>query len=317
MWFKQLQLFQLNGPVDLSANNLMEKLEALAFRPCLPSMEISHGWVTPLDSDDEHAPLVRSINGYIMLCWQIEEKILPATVIRQELAKKIKKIEREEDRKVRSSEKLSWKDEIKMTLLPRAFSKFTKLYAYIDTKNKRIILGTANAKKTEQFISLFKKSVCEYVASMDIDKLSPIITHWIKNRDYPPSFSIDKSCVLQDPNQQSRIIRFQQQDLFTVSIQSLIKDGCEVKQLAINWQDRVSFVLSDDFTLRSLKFQDEITAQSKEMEPETKDQQFDADFLIMTDTLSQIIDDLFAIFIKKSPDLTEAENKTNKLLETV
>lgn len=32
-----------------------------------------------------------------------------------------------------------------------------------------------------------------------------------------------------------------------------------------------------------------ITAQAKEMEPETKEQSFDADFLIRTDTLGQIL----------------------------
>lgn len=304
MWFKQIQLFQLNGNVDLSSNNLMEKLEALAFRSCLPSMEMSLGWISPLDTDDEDAPLVRSMNGYVMLCLQIEEKILPATVIRHELANKIKKIERDEDRKIRPKEKLSLKDEIKMTLLPRAFSKFTKLYAYIDTKNRRIILGTANAKKAELFINMFKKSVSENISSIEVNKLSPIITHWIEFQNYPSSFSIEKSCVLQDPKQESRIIRYQQQDLFTISIQSLIKDGCEIKQLAINWQDRVNFVLSDDLTLKSIKFQDEIVAQAKEMEPETKDQQFDADFLIMTDTLTQVVNDLLDVFIKKKSNET-------------
>lgn len=319
MWFKQIQLFQLNGSIDLSSNSLMEKLEPLAFRPCLPSMEVSQGWVSPLDDNDENAPLTRSINGYIMLCLQIEEKILPATVIRHELANKIKKIEQDQDRKVRQSEKLSLKDEIKMTLLPRAFSKFTKLYAYVDTKNKKIILGTANAKKAKQFITLFEKSISEKISSLDINKLSPIITQWIKNKDYPSSFSIEKSCVLQDPNQQNRIIRCQQQDLFTISIQSLINDGCEVKQLAINWQDRANFVLSDDLTLKGLKFQDEITAQAKEMEPETKEQQFDADFLIMTDTLGQILNDLLNVFIKKKSNETadRAASDMNKIISLI
>ncbi|MBV8802532.1 MAG: recombination-associated protein RdgC, partial [Gammaproteobacteria bacterium] len=126
-----------------------------------------------------------------------------------------------------------------------------------------------------------------------------IITHWIKNKDYPSVFSIEKTGVLQDPNQQNRVIRCQQQDLFSNSILSLIKDGCEVKQLAMNWQDRVNFVLSDDFTLKSIKFQDEIKQQSQEMEPETKEQQFDADFLIMTETMSQVLNDLLNLFKAK------------------
>lgn len=305
MWFKQIQLFQLNDKFDFSPNNLMEKLEPLAFRPCLPSMEMSSGWISPLDTDDENAPLIRSINGYIMLCLKVEEKILPASVIRHELANKIKMLEKNENRKIYQKEKLSLKDEMKMTLLPRAFSRFTKLYAYIDTKNRRIVFGSANVKKAELFINMLKKSIGEIISSLEVDKLSPIMTHWIQHQNYPPAFIIEKSCVLQDPNQQSRMIRCQQQDLFTNSIQSLIKDGCVIKQLAANWQDRVSFILSDDLILKSLKYQDEITAQAKEMEPETRDQEFDADFLIMSETLTQLVNELLEVFIKKTDDTTD------------
>jgi recombination associated protein RdgC len=296
MWFKQVQVFQLNSSINFSQDNLTKNLETLAFRPCLPSMEASIGWVSPIDNDEADAILFRSMNSYIMLCLQIEEKILPATVIRHELTKKIKKIALEENRRVRQSEKLSLKDELKITLLPRAFTKFSKIYAYIDTKSCRVILGTASKKRTDQFINLFKKSVSEQISPIEMTKLSPIITHWIKNKDYPPAFSIEKTAMLQDPNQQSRVIRCQHQDLFSNSILSLIKDGCEVKQLAMNWQDRVNFVLSDDFHLKSIRFQDEIKQQSQEMEPETKEQQFDADFLIMTETISQVLNDLLNIF---------------------
>lgn len=296
MWFKQVQLLQFTSTLELSTNALLEKLTPFSFKPCLPSMESSLGWVSPFDTDDEFAPLTRSINGYIMLCLQTEDKILPAAVIRHELDKKIKKVELEENRKVRQNEKLAWKDEIKVTLLPRAFSKFTKLYAYIDTKHRRLVLGTANAKKAEQFIRLFKKSTQAETSAIEISKPSPIMTHWVKHHDYPSAFAVEKAGVLQDPNQQNRIIRCQQQDLFAASIQSLMKEGCVMKQLAINWQDRISFVLSDDFSLKNIKFQDEITLQAKEMEPETKEQQFDADFFIMTEALSQLFNDLLNPF---------------------
>lgn len=305
MWFKQVQLFEINGPIDFSSNNLIAKLEPFTFKSCLPSMEMSHGWISPLESDDEFAPLVRSINGYIMLCLQIEEKILPSVVIQHELQTKIKKIELEENRKIRQSEKLSLKDEIKITLLPRAFTKFTKIYAYIDTKNRRLILGTGISKKAEQFISLFKKSISEYISPLEIEKLSPIMTHWIKHQSYPSTFSIEKNYVLQDPNQQNRVIRCQQQDAFASSIQTLIKDGCEIKQLAMIWQDRVNFTLADDFTLKSIKFHDDITSQAKEMEPETHDQQLDADFLIMTETLTQLMNDLVPLVTKKKSNVIE------------
>ena len=122
------------------------------------------------------------------------------------------------------------------------------------------------------------------------------MTSWLKHQNHSSSFSIEKSCVLQDENHESRIIRCHNQDLFASSIQSLIKDGCEIKQLALNWQDRIDFVLLDDFSLQSIRFKDEITEQVKRMEAGTKQQQFNADFLIMTETFDGLLKDLLNSF---------------------
>jgi recombination associated protein RdgC len=260
-------------------------------------MPYGAGWRSPVDEDG--APLVQSINGYMMICLQIEEKILPPIVIRQELAKKIKRIEESENRKVGQKEKYAFQDEIRATLLPRAFSKLTKVYAYIDTKNHWLILGIANAKKTEQFISAFKKTFGDNIDSFRIKKLSAIMTSWLKHQNYSSSFSVEKSCMLQDTNHQSRVIRCKDQDLFASSIQSLIKDGCEIKQLALNWQDHIDFVLLDDLSIQSIRFKDEIIEQVKEMEAGTKQQQFNADFLIMTETFGGLVKDLLNSFAEQ------------------
>lgn len=110
--------------------------------------------------------------------------------------------------------------------------------------------------------------------------------------------------MLQDANHESRVIRCKDQDLFASSIQSLIKDGCEIKQLALNWQDRIDFVLLDDLSMQSIKFSDEIIEQVKEMEAGTKQQQFNADFLIMTETFNGLFKDILNLFIE-SQEQTE------------
>jgi len=292
MWFKQAQLLEFNQSINLSETSLLEKLEPFNFKACLPTMPSSMGFVSPVDADDETKPLVKSIPGYFMLCLQIEEKLLPATVIRHELEKKIKKIEKLEDRKVRQKEKLNLKDELTVTLLPRAFSKYSKVYAFIDVANRTLVLDTTTPNKIKQFVSFLKKAIGDELFITNNHKLSGTMSLWIKDQDYPEMFSIEKSCVLQDPNQQTRVIRCNQQDLFVTSIKSLIKDGCLVKQLALNWQDRVEFILAEDGSLKSIKFEDEIKSQAKEMEPETKEQLFNADFFIMTQTFEQLFADL-------------------------
>ncbi|TAK75382.1 MAG: recombination-associated protein RdgC [Gammaproteobacteria bacterium] len=294
MWFKQIQVFQLTNLSCYAAEKMLEKLEPLRFTPCLPSMPSSIGWVPLLD--EEGAPLTRTFNGYTMLCLQIEDKILPATVVNQTLSEKIKQIELNEARKVRQKEKLSLKDELIITLLPRAFTKLTRIYAYLDTKNRWLVLGSASPKKAEQFISLLKKSFNDEIQPIEVTKPAAIMTSWLKHQHYPASFSIEKkACVLQDPQQENRIIRCQQQDLFANSVQSFIKDGCEAIQVALCWQDRVHFVLSNDFSLRSIQFEEEIVAQTKDI-AETKQQQFDADFIMMTETFSGLLTELLALF---------------------
>lgn len=293
MWFKQIQLFQLK-PTAYNIEELTNRIQELSFIPCFPSTPSSIGWVSPVDEDE--APLVRAINGYIMICMQIEEKILPATVIRQELNNKVKKMEALDSRKIRSKEKLTLKDEVIGTLLPRAFSKLSKVYGYIDTKNHWLVLNTISTKTTEQFISLFKKSVTEDITAFDTEKFTSSLTPWVKSQQYPSEFGIESACVLQDPEHETRIIRCQHQDLFAAPIQALLNEGCDVIQLALSWQDRINFVLTKDFILRSISFQDEIREQVKEMEPETKLQRFDADFYIMSELFNLMLNELIAAF---------------------
>lgn len=309
MWFKQLQLFQLTDSLNYSAEELINKLEPFAFTPCLPSLPESAGWVSPLNEDE--MPLVRSINGCLMFCLQIQEKILPSSVVRQTLDDKIKEIEKRDDRKIYRGEKLTLKDAVTSSLLARAFTKLTHIHAYIDTRNHWLLLASTNPKKTEQFISLFKKSVTENVFPFELKNVSTLLTDWLKTQNYPSIFAIEKAGTLQHPNEKSRVIRCQQQNLQAPGIQSLLEEGCTVKQLALSWQDRLNLVLTENFLIQSIKYQDELIAQSAEMEAESKQQQFDADFLIMTDTLSHLLQDLLDIFLD-----TEQQRKTQSVKAT-
>lgn len=294
MLYKQARLFKLTKALNYSKEQWQEMLLPLAFRDCPPSMAQSVGWAAPVG--DEEAPLVQMINNCLTICLQIEEKILPAIVIRQELNKKIKALQARDDRKIYQKEKNNLKDELIMTLLPRAFSKISQVHAYIDSSNQFLVLSTTHEKRTEQFVSLLKKSIGDCFVAYDVGKISPTLTHWLQHQSYPSAFSIEKSCVLQDQNQVNRVIRCQQQDLFAASIQELLKDGCQVKQIAMDWQDHINFVLVNDFSLQSIRFKDELLAQANDMEAETAEQKFIADFFILTQTMSNLFVELLTVF---------------------
>lgn len=317
MLIKQAQIFQLTE-LGSSLENLEEKLEQLEFKACNPSMAISCGWISPLEDfseEEESDHLKCKIGDYIILCLKIEEKILPNTVVQQELKEQIKQIGSLEDRKVGQKERFILKVQIIAKLLPKAFSQFSKIYAYIDLKKECLILGTVNTKKTAQFISLFKKILPEEIQSFtEITTLSNIMTSWLETQDCPPVFSIATNCVLQDPNNQMRMIRCQHQDLGSPNIQALAKDGYKIGQLALTWQDRIDFILTNRLLLSSIRFQDQFLEQMKEADLTPK-QQFYSNFLIMAEELSNLLEDLLKVVIPKSNEKLTDTIKAMKLYE--
>lgn len=297
MWFKQVHILKLTKPIPSSAQDLSERLAAVKFKPCLPSMATSLGWIPPIDEDEETS-LVLAANNCLMLCLQIEEKILPASVVNHALKEQSKKIEANEGRKLRQKEKLNLKDEIIFTLLQRAFSRYSLVYAYIDSINNWLVINTTTPARVEQFVTLFKKTLGDIVEGIDIIKPSSLLTHWLQNKNYPTEFAIEKACVLKDPEQQNRMIRAQHQDLFASSIQSLLKDGCEVVQIALCWQDRLKFVIAEDFSLRSIQLAEEDLIEIQEA-LETKRQRLTADLVMMTQMYTELFKDLMSVFVAK------------------
>lgn len=299
MWFKNIQIYQLSDTISQDINSLSEQLEALAFQACLPSLPASYGWVPPIDVDDMQSKLAYRANQTTMLCVQFEEKVLPATVIRQELENQLLQIEQREQRKVYQKEKQTLKDEITQSLLTRAFSKFSKLYAYIDHKRNWLVIDAGSASKIEKLLILFQRSFgnIKYYP-LEIKKPAYIMTQWLINNSYPSSFAIDQKCVLQDPGQQQRLIRCQNQDLFASTLQALLKDGFEVQQLALTWKDRIKFTLTSEFVLKNIKFDDEVIAYAKDNYTESALQRFHTDLVIMSESCDELLSDLLEAFQK-------------------
>ena len=304
MWFKQASIFQLSRPLKMDQAQLCEALAPLSFSPCLPSLPSSMGCVSPLDQNN--GPFVYGSKRYWMICLQFEEKLLPASVIRQALDEKVSDIEEKEARVVRGKEKQSLKDEITQTLLPKAFTKKSRIHGFIDLENQWLIINSNMPAKVERFMAFLKRAITTVdFKSPDIKKPTAVMTHWIKEK-LPDAFDIGQSGVLQDPQQQRRVIRCQHQDLLATAIQALLKDGCEIAQLALTWKEQLQFVLTSDFSLKSIQFKDAVSALSKSDYTETPEQRFDADFVIMTEVLTQLIDALYATFSKNTPVLETA-----------
>src|SRR3990167_5295702 len=200
MWFKQATLFQLTCALKMDQQALCDALSPLSFTPCLPSLPSSMGWVSPIEQTN--GPLMYGNQRYWMICLQFEEKILPASVIHQTLEEKALEIEQKESRAVRGKEKQSLKDEVIQTLLPKAFTKKSRVYGYIDLEHQWLILNSNTPAKIERFIAFLKRAITTTdLKSPDVKKPTTMMTRWVKEQA-PDGFGMGQSGVLQDSQQQ-------------------------------------------------------------------------------------------------------------------
>ena len=156
MWFKSLMLFRFTEPCTLDPDTLAEALARAAFRPCGSQDLVTRGWVPPLGGED--GALVHAAGGFWLVCLQSEDKLLPASVIRAALDERVAEIEDREARKVRRKEKETLRDEVLLDLLPRAFTRRKRLYAYLDPRGGWLVVNGTPGKAVDDFTSLLRKA---------------------------------------------------------------------------------------------------------------------------------------------------------------
>ncbi|ERK10995.1 recombination-associated protein RdgC [Serratia fonticola] len=289
LWFKNLMVYRLSRDVALTADEMEKQLSAFAFTPCGSQDMAKTGWVSPMGSHSD--ALTHAVNGQIMICARKEEKILPSPVLKQELQAKIDKLEGEQHRKLKKTEKDSLKDEVLHSLLPRAFSRFNQTYMWIDTVNDLIMVDAASAKRAEDMLALLRKSLGS-LPVVPLTMESPIeltLTEWVRSGELPAGFIIQDEAELKAILEEGGVIRCKKQNLISDEIAVHIEAGKLVTKLAVDWQERIQLVLADDGSLKRLKFADTLRDQNDDIDREDFAQRFDADFILMTSELAALI----------------------------
>lgn len=292
-FFKNAIIYRVSNPMSLMAQlaTIEQQLLPFQFTPCGSNDMAKTGWV-PATAFSQ--TLAHQANGQYLLTVQRQEKILPGPVIKQELNARIAKLESEQGRKLKKTEKDSLKDEVLHSLLPRAFTKDSRTQLWIDITSGLIVVDASSARKAEDALALLRKSLGSLpVIPLTIENpVELTITEWVRSGNAPSGFTIGDAAELKAILADGGIARVKKQDLISDEIATHIEAGKVVTKLALDWQQRVTFTLTDDAILTRLKFCDELIDQNDDIDREDVLARFDADFTLMTGELSALIKQL-------------------------
>ena len=282
-------VYRLGPAWSLSLEQLEAALQLTQFVECSLSQEKSVGWVPP--RGQVNGALVESIGGQWLLKLMLESKVVPSSVINRKTKERAAEIEATTGRKPGKKETKEIKEDARLALLPMAFSKQGSVLVWIDAEARLLMIDAGSQGKADEVMTCLAKSVDGLGAVLVQTTTSPVaaMSDWLLSQEPPAGFSIDRECELKAGDDSKAVVRYSRHALDIEEVQQHITNGKLPTRLALTWEGRVSFVLTEGLQIKKLAF---VEGVFQDDASSSKDDRFDADAAIATGEISKLIPDL-------------------------
>jgi recombination associated protein RdgC len=289
MWFKNLVVYRLPADLSINAEDLERKLAHHSLQPCGGLQMESRGWICP----HEDGLFLFQQHRQCLLALGVEQKILPASVIRQEAETRAEEIERRQGRPVGRKQMRELKDQVTDELLPRALSRRRATHGWIDAAKGWLAVDAGADAKAEEFMEVLRRTEDTLPAKRLETQRTPAsaMAEWLVKGEAPGVFGIDQDLELRSADASKATVRYARHNLEGKEIRDHIAGGKTVVRLGLTWNDKISFVLTEHAHLKRITFLD-ILREDAGTEAQDKDEQFEMEFALMTGELSLMLVDL-------------------------
>ena len=287
--FKNVIVYRIEGGWSPSLTEAEAALDKFRFVPCTPSQEKSTGWTEPRGQD--HGPLVESVGGQWVLEFMIEAKTLPGSVVRRKVDERCAQIEAATGRKPGKKEKRDLKEDITQELLPRAFTRRRRMFAWIDPVNGWLVVDAASQSKAEDMLEQLRHTLDSFPLTLLRTELSPTsaMADWLAGGEAPDGFTIDQDCELRSVAEDKAAVRYARHPLEGDDVKGHLEAGKLPTRLALTFDDRISFVLTEKLEIKRLDFLDIVRDQVGEADKDDAEALFNAEFALMTGELAHLL----------------------------
>lgn len=239
--------------------------------------KIGFGW--QLMRDDN--PVITVGSNHLIVC-EKQEKLLPASVINQELKIRIAQIETEQGYKVGKKMKRDLKEQITEELYSKAFNVSKFFNVWINTDHDLMCIETTSESVADNVMSQLIKDLDwrgnRFVTNRPADFLMRQLI--LSDDQSVGNFSIGESCVLQDREENSKEITYKNEALDTGIVADYVMEGKRPVKLEIVLNDDEKgcvFTIDSNYVISKITLPDLVENRS---EFDTDDEYFDSEFSI-------------------------------------
>jgi recombination associated protein RdgC len=297
--FKSACFFRIADDFDLPDLAALERvLQKARFVPCGPTEPESTGWVPPRSKGKALAELV---DGHLLLKLCTEKRAVPSSAIKSAVDEKVERYKTETgNERVPAKLKKEFKEEVLLDLLPRAFTKRATTLLWLNAKDRFLVVDAGSLGAADRVVSSLLAALLEVPGAgpaLDLQLVhtqsspSASMAHWLSTREAPWRFTVDRDCELKSADEQKSVVRYARHTLDIDEVAQHIAAGKVPTQLAMTWNDRVSFVLTEAGQVRKLKMLDVVLKEAEDGAGKNEDN-FDTNAAILTGELSALIPDL-------------------------
>lgn len=288
MWFKNARVYRLSAPLSTDLAVWETALAEFKFSPLTAQELVRSGFSFPLHQSIKQ--YCHALDALVFFAVKRQEKILPAAVINEEMQPRLDALEQEKGRPLSRKEKQALKEELQLSLLPRAFSRSSLTQGYYDAQNQWLVINTSSASKAEDILALLRKALGSLPALpwLDNHKLNTNLQLWLQNKALPQGFELGNDAELKAPDEEGAKVKFSNHLLSADDVQSHLQDKL-VTSISLQRNDSLSLQITDDGALKRLKFHDVLTGQNDELGWEDLPARLDADLLLMASALNQTL----------------------------
>lgn len=293
MWFKNLKVYKLKELIKLDQEAIEKSLNSFVFSPC-GSLDLEKsGFVPPLGRLSE--ALLDVVDGQYIVCVRFEKKLLPMTVVREQVAEKIEQYTAEHNRAPRGKEKTELKDSVMLALIPKAFATHSDIYAWIDNVNGFVYVDTSSDKKAENVLSLIRKALGTLpVVPLDVkESVTTVTTNWLLKNQIPSRFELGTQINLVSTRDENKTVAAKSSDLLEDDIIQHLRGDKIVSKLSLIFDNEFSFMIDDQLSIKRIKFSEDIVnpEENDNYDQQEKDEleQMNSDFFIQTASFRKLI----------------------------